>query len=290
MRIKRGCALLCVLTAAVVLGGCFMNKAAQTPGIINVISREDGSGTRGAFVELLGIEEKNEAGEKVDHTTLEAQITNNTAVMMTTIAGDTNCIGYLSLGSLNDTVKALSIEGVSPSAATVRDGTYAISRPFNIVTGNDVSDVAKDFIGYILSEEGQKVVSNAGYIPLEKLSAYDGKQLTGKIVVAGSSSVTPVMEKLVESYTKLHPQITIEVQQSDSTTGVTSVMNGLCDIGMASRELTGEETDGGVKAEVIATDGIVIIVNKNNPIEDIDKETVADVFKGEITEWNQISE
>ena len=208
-------------------------------GPINVLSREDGSGTRGAFIELFGIEEKNEAGEKMDMTTEDAQITNSTSVMMTTVAGDTSTIGYISLGSLNETVKALKIDGAEASVENVKSGTYKVSRPFNIVTKEGISEVAQDFVNYILSAEGQAVVAENGYISLDGASAYAGGGVEGKIVVAGSSSVTPVMEKLAESYKALNAGVEIEVQQSDSTTGVTSANDGLCDIGMASRELQG---------------------------------------------------
>ena len=204
---------------------------------ITVVSREDGSGTRGAFIELFGIEEKDASGKKVDNTTDDATITNSTEVMMTTVAGDEAAIGYTSLGALNDKVKALKVDGVEATAENVKSGTYKISRPFNIATKKDVSEAAQDFINYIMSADGQKVVEDNGYIAVSENAAFKSNGAKGKIVVAGSSSVTPVMEKLAEAYQKVNTGAQVEVQQSDSTTGMTSAAEGTCDIGMASRDL-----------------------------------------------------
>ncbi|MDD3278423.1 MAG: substrate-binding domain-containing protein [Lachnospiraceae bacterium] len=254
-------------------------------GAINVISREDGSGTRGAFIELFGIEEKDANGEKVDNTTEDAQITNNTSVMMTTVAGDTSAIGYISLGSLNDTVKALKIDGAEATAENIENGSYKISRPFNIVTKDDLSEVAKDFVDFIMSDDGQKVVTDEGYIAVKTTGAYAGSKPSGKIVVAGSSSVTPVMEKLAEAYQAVNTGATVEVQQSDSTTGVTSASDGLCDIGMASRELKDSESSLGLTATVIATDGIAVIVNKDSAVDELTSDAVKGIYTGTITDW-----
>lgn len=275
---------MAVSMAAVMMVGC-----GDKDGPINVISREDGSGTRGAFIELFGIEEKNDAGEKVDMTTEDAQITNNTSVMMTTVAGDTSTIGYISLGSLNDTVKAVKIDGADASAENVKNGSYKVSRPFNIVTKDDLSEAAQDFVDFILSSDGQAVVEEEGYIPLDGTSAYEGSKPSGKIVVAGSSSVTPVMEKLAEAYQSLNSGVEIEVQQSDSTTGVTSASEGLCDIGMASRELKDSENSLGLTATVIATDGIAVIVNKESTVEDLTADQVKEIYTGEITDWSDLA-
>jgi len=272
--------------AVLFLGGC---GSAASDTAVNVISREDGSGTRGAFIELFGIEEKNEAGEKVDRTTESAEITNNTAVMLTTVAGDANAIGYVSLGSLNETVKALKIDGAGASVENVLAGSYQVTRPFNIVVDEDgLSDAAEDFIAYILSSEGQAVVEENGYIPLQDTESYTAKGVSGKIVVGGSSSVTPVMEKLAESYQALNGSVTVEVQESDSTTGITNAANGLCDIGMASRNLKDSETESGVKAVVIATDGIAVIVNQENSVDGLTSEQVKSIFTGEITDWSDL--
>lgn len=257
---------------------------------ITVVSREEGSGTRGAFVELFEIEEKNASGEKVDHTTEDAVTIQSTSVMMTTVSGEENAIGYISLGSLNDTVKAVKIEGAEATAQNVKAGTYPVSRPFNIVTKEEISDLAQDFIDFIMSKEGQAVVTEEGYISNDAAANFAGKNPSGKIVVAGSSSVTPVMEKLKEAYLKKNPQAEIEVQQSDSSTGVSAAIDGTCDIGMASRELKDSEISKGVKATVIATDGIAVIVNNNSDIENLTKAQVKDIYTGTTTSWSDVAE
>ena len=257
-------------------------------GAISVISREDGSGTRGAFIELTGVEEKNEAGEKVDNTVDTAEITNSTAVMMTTVAGNKSSIGYISLGSLDDSVKAVEVDSVAPSAEAVKDGSYKVARPFNIITKDGLSETAQDFINFIMSDEGQAVVEENGYVSQGSTGAFDGGKVSGKITVAGSSSVTPVMEKLAEAYKAINSNVEIEVQQSDSTTGVTSAIEGICDIGMASRELKDEETSQGVTATVIAMDGIAIIVNKENPVSALTTQQVKDIYTGAVTDWSEV--
>ena len=258
-------------------------------GAIDVISREDGSGTRGAFIELFGVEQKDASGEKVDYTTDDAEITNSTEVMITSVAGDRQAIGYISLGSLNDSVKALKIDGAAATVDDIKDGTYKIARPFNIVTTGEVSDVAQDFINFIFSEEGQKVVEDNGYISQGNQGAYTASGKSGKVTVAGSSSVTPVMEKLAEAYKALNSEVTVEVQQSDSTTGVTSALEGVCDIGMASRDLKEEETAKGAQGQVIAMDGIAVVVNNDNPVDDLTSEQVKDIYVGDTTDWSELA-
>ncbi len=255
---------------------------------ITVVSREDGSGTRGAFIELFGVEEKDADGNKVDNTTEEAEITNNTAVMMSTVAGNVDAIGYISLGSLNDSVKAAKIDGVEATAENIKSGEYKVSRPFNIATNGEVSDVAQDFIDYILSPEGQAVVEENGYIAVDSTEA-ESTQPEGKVVVAGSSSVTPVMEKLKEAYAEVNPNAEIEIQQSDSTTGMTSTIDGICDIGMASRDLKDEELEAGLTATTIANDGIAIIVNNDNPTDDLTTDQVKNIYVGEVTTWGDLA-
>ena len=262
---------------------------ASMEGAIDVISREDGSGTRGAFIELFGVEQKDASGEKVDYTTDDAEITNSTEVMITSVAGDKQAIGYISLGSLNDSVKALKIDGAAATVDDIKDGTYKIARPFNIVTTGEVSDVAQDFINFIFSEEGQKVVEDNGYISQGNQGAYTASGKSGKVTVAGSSSVTPVMEKLAEAYKALNSEVTVEVQQSDSTTGVTSALEGVCDIGMASRELKEEETAKGAQGQVIAMDGIAVVVNNDNPVDDLTSEQVKDIYVGDTTDWSELA-
>lgn len=256
---------------------------------IAVISREDGSGTRGAFVELFGVEEKDADGNKVDRTSDEADITNSTSVMMTSVAGNPYSIGYISLGSLNETVKAVKIDGAEATVENVKSGAYGISRPFNIATKADVSEVAQDFIDFIMSSDGQKVVEEAGCIPQETSGAYAGSKPSGKIVVAGSSSVTPVMQKLKEAYLAVNPNAEIEIQESDSTTGMNSAIDGVCDIGMASRELKDTEIEKGLTPTVIATDGIAVIVNNENPIEDLTKDQVKSIYIGETISWSEVA-
>ena len=249
-----------ILTAALI-GTTVMGTVvmAAPSGAIDVISREDGSGTRGAFVELFGIEEEKD-GEKVDMTTQEASITNNTDVMLTTVAEN------------------------------VADDTYKVARPFNIVTGDKLSDAAQDFINYIMSSDGQDIIEKEGYIKVdEKAEAYKAGDAKGKVVVMGSSSVGPVMEKLAEAYQKTNKNITVEVQVSDSTTGINSATEGVCDIGMASRELKDEETEKGVKATEIAKDGIAVIVNNDNDLEELSSDQVKSIFTGDITDWEDVT-
>lgn len=254
---------------------------------ITIVSREDGSGTRGAFIELFGIEEKKD-GEKVDMTTDDAQITNSTSVMLTTVAGDDYAIGYVSLGSLNDAVKALKIDGEEATEQNIKDGKYKICRPFNIATkkGAD-NEVAKDFIAYTMSKEGQQVISDNGYIGDDSAEAYAGSKPSGKAVVGGSSSVSPVMEKLIEAYKKVNTGAEIELQTTDSTTGMTSAIDGSYDIGMASRELQDEEKDK-LDSQVIATDGIAVIVNKNNTTDELSSDQVKTIYTGDATTWDEV--
>ena len=255
-------------------------------GNISVLSREDGSGTRGAFIELFGIEEKDADGNKVDNTTEEAIITNSTSVMLTSVASDEYAIGYVSLGSLDDTVKAVSIDGAEASVENIKNGTYTIARPFNIATKGEVSDVAQDFINYIMSAEGQAVITENGYIGSDDAAAFESNGATGKVTVSGSSSVTPVMEKLKEAYLAVNTNADIEIQTSDSTTGVTSTQEGICDIGMASRDL--KDTETGVTATTIAQDGIAVIVNNENPVENLTSDQVKSIFTGETTVWADV--
>ena len=257
-------------------------------GAITVLSREDGSGTRGAFIELMGIEQKDADGNKVDMTVDTAEITNSTSVMMTTVAGNTNAIGYVSLGSLDTSmVKALNVDGVEATVETVQDGSYAVARPFNIATAGEPEGVAADFINFIMSDEGQAVVSEDGYVSQGSTGAFTSDGSEGTITVGGSSSVTPVMEKLAEAYQAVNTNATIEVQQSDSTTGMTSTIDGTYDIGMASRELNEDEL-ASLTPTVIAMDGIAVIVNPENPLTDITSEQIMQIYTGEITDWSEV--
>lgn len=255
---------------------------------INVLTREEGSGTRGAFIELFGVEQKDESGEKIDYTTDNAAVTNSTSVMMTTVAKDAYAIGYISLGSLNDTVKAVQIDGVEASVENIKSGDYKIARPFNIATKEGLSDSAQDFIDFIMSADGQAVIEDNGYISVAGTEPYSGSMESGEIVVAGSSSVTPVMEKLKEAYLAKNAGVSIEIQQSDSSTGMADAIDGTCDIGMASRELKDSEKEQGLTATVIAMDGIAVIVNQDCPAAGFTSEQVKDIFTGEATVWKDI--
>lgn len=256
-------------------------------GPITVISREPGSGTRGAFIELFGIEVKDEAGNKTDTTTENANIANSTNVILTQVASDPNAIGYVSLGSLNDTVKALNVDGAAASAENIKNGTYKVSRPFNIATKGEPTGLAKDFIDYIMSAEGQEIVSD-GYIKVDEEAApFAGTKPEGSIVIAGSSSVTPVMEKLKEGYQAINAGATIEIQQSDSSAGMQALIDGTCDIGMASRELKDTELESLTPIE-IALDGIAVVVNNENPLSDITSTSVKDIYTGAVTDWSQV--
>lgn len=253
---------------------------------ITVVSREDGSGTRGAFVELFGIEEEVN-GEKVDMTTEEANITNSTSVMMSTVAQDEYAIGYISLGSLDDSVKAVKVDGSEATAENIKNGSYKISRPFNIATKEDLSDAAQDFEDFILSTEGQKVVEDNKYIPLDDVSDYKSNGASGKVVVAGSSSVSPVMEKLKEAYQAVNSDVEVEIQTSDSTTGMQNAIDGVCDIGMASRELKDSEKEAGLTPTVIAMDGIAVVVNNDNPTDELSSDQIKSIFTGDVLTWDE---
>lgn len=278
-----------LVLALIMLTIFFTGCAGGGSNDIVVVTREDGSGTRGAFIELFGIEEKDANGNKVDNTTDEATVVNSTSIVMTTVAGNKNSIGYISLGSLNDTVKAVKIDGTEPTVENIINNAYKVFRPFNIATREGLSELAQDFIRFILSNDGQKVVEENGYIASSEEGPYSGTKPSGKIVVAGSSSVTPVMEKLKEAYLKLNTNAEIEIQISDSTTGMNSVMEGTCDIGMASGELTENELKS-LKPTVIAMDGLAVIVNKENPISSMTSNQIKAIFRGEITSWNEVAE
>ncbi|TLD97428.1 extracellular solute-binding protein [Helicobacter jaachi] len=253
---------------------------------IHPISREDGSGTRGAFVELFEVFQKVK-DKKVDNISKKAEITNSTAVMLTTVSKDESAIGYVSLGSLNKSVKAVKIDDIEPNVANVKSKKYAISRPFNVITTGNENELAKDFLSFATSKEAQEVITKAGYIPLDTKSFKPAKP-AGKIVIAGSSSVTPLMEKLKEAYLKQNKQAKIEIQQSDSTTGVNSTLQGIADIGMVSRELKESELSKGLKVQVLAIDGLAVIVNPKNSINSLKPEQVKAIFEGKTTKWSEV--
>lgn len=281
---------LAAIFTSVVLAATMLASCGGSSDKITVISREDGSGTRGAFIELTGIEEKDSNGNKTDNTKKDALICKSTDVVLTQVSGDKNAIGYISFGSLNDTVKALKVEGVEPSTATIESGDYKIVRPFNIAVKDGLSDAAQDFENYILSSEGQDIIEKAGYIKIDKsAAAYASNNASGKVVVSGSSSVTPVMEKLAESYQKANTNVTVDVQQSDSSTGIKDAINGTSDIGMASRDISDDELSQGIKSVTIAQDAIAVIVNKDNAVEDITMDEIKAIYTGSKTTWSDES-
>ncbi|MEG1560036.1 MAG: substrate-binding domain-containing protein [Clostridia bacterium] len=282
------CAITIVLALMLGVSGCSGGKFDMSFPI-TVITRESGSGTRSAFIELFSVESVNEKGEKVDNTVMTADVNDSTGIVLSNIASNKNAIAYVSLGAINDTVKALSIDGVSATVENVKNGTYKISRPFNIATKSDISAIASDFIAFILSKDGQATVEKAGYIAIENLSDYKTKGASGKIVVAGSSSVTPVMQKLKEAYLALNAGVTIDIQESDSTSGITATIEGIADIGMVSRELKESEIKKGLTSKKIAIDGIAVIVNPENTIDGLKKDQVKDIYTGKSTKWSDIA-
>lgn len=262
--------------------------AFDTAQDIAVFTREDGSGTRGAFIELTGVEQKDADGKKVDMTTEAAAVQSSTNGVMTAVANDATAIGYISLGSLNDTVKAVTVDGVKAGADTVKDGSYTLARPFNLVTNGDATDpVAVDFIAYCLSADGQALATDKGYIGSEG-EAFTSAQPAGKIVVGGSSSVAPLMEKLVEAYKTVNPNAEIEHLTTDSTTGVSGALDGSYTIGLASRDLKDSETEAGAKATVLAMDGIAVVVNPENPVENLTVDQIKSIYVGEVTTWDEV--
>ncbi len=253
---------------------------------ITVVSREEGSGTRGAFTELLGI-----AKDDVDNTTDSAEISNSTSVVIQTVAGDTNAIGYVSLGSLNDTVKALKVDGIEATVANIKSGKYKVARPFNIATKAELSPLAQDFVKFIMSKEGQDIVVDEGYIAVDdNAESYVSASLSGTITIAGSTSVAPVMDVIADKYRELNPGVSIEIQQSGSSAGITSAIEGVCDIGMASRELKDSEKSAGLTPTVIAMDGIAVVVNKENTVDNLSAENIKGIYVGEITDWASVSQ
>ena len=306
MKMKKiAAAVMMVSMVAVTAVGCGSSNGTDTKGAdanqsdatsdwdetsdVTIVSREDGSGTRGAFIELFGIEEKQDDGTKVDMTTTDAQITNNTSVMLTTVADNEYAIGYVSLGSLNDSVKALKIDGAEATAENIENGSYKVSRPFNIAVKKDLKNkVAKDFMSFIMSTEGQEVVADEKYIAVADVKDYAGTKPSGSCVVGGSSSVSPLMEKLIEAYKAVNPNASIELQTSDSTTGMTSTIEGSYDIGMASRELKEEEA-AELEPTVIATDGIAVVVNNANPLDELSADQVKDIYVGNVSTWDEIA-
>ena len=274
-----------LMVSAVILSLSFASGASETNSKINVISREEGSGTRGAFVELTGVEEKID-GVKVDQTTLDAEIASSTSVVITTVEGDKNAIGYISLGSLSDKVKAIEVDGVYPTTESVKSGEYKISRPF-VMAYKTLSETAEDFLKFVMSSNGQDIVAKKGYIRVDESNkyTYESSKKSGSVTISGSSSVYPVMEVLVEAYMALNPDVKVTLMQSDSTTGINDAISGKSDIGLSSRNLKASELEKGLEYNVMAMDGIAVIVNNENAVKGLSSETIRDIYKGLVTTW-----
>ena len=274
-----------LMVSAVILSLSFASGASETNSKINVISREEGSGTRGAFVELTGVEEKID-GVKVDQTTLDAEIASSTSVVITTVEGNKNAIGYISLGSLSDKVKAIEVDGVYPTTESVKSGEYKISRPF-VMAYKTLSETAEDFLKFVMSSNGQDIVAKKGYIRVDDSNkyTYESSKKSGSVTISGSSSVYPVMEVLVEAYMALNPDVKVTLMQSDSTTGINDAISGKSDIGLSSRNLKASELEKGLEYNVMAMDGIAVIVNNENAVKGLSSETIRDIYKGLVTTW-----
>jgi len=276
---KIGVSMLCMALCMSAFSGCGNVSNSE----ITVISREEGSGTRSAFVELMGIMQ-----DEKDMTTSSAETSQSTSVVISTVEGNKNAIGYISLGSLSDSVKAVKVNGADATDENVKNGSYSIARPFIICTKDDISDASKDFMNFILSDDGQKIIGE-DYISVSS-GAFESNDASGKVTVAGSTSVGPVMEKLADAYMEINSSVTIEIQQTGSGAGITSTIEGVCDIGMSSRELKQEEIDKGLTPTKIALDGIAVIVNKENNTDNLTSEQIKNIYVGEITDWNDINE
>ncbi|MDR2508921.1 MAG: extracellular solute-binding protein [Candidatus Ancillula sp.] len=279
-------AVLAVFATAISLASCGSNAAQNGSSPISIITREDGSGTRSAFIELFKVQDS----DKVDHTIDQASVNNSTAVVMTSVQSDKNAIGYISLGSLNNSVKAVQIDGVEPTVPNIISGSYTIARPFNIATKSDISDATNEFMAYLSSSQAASVIDGAGYISEPSTEEYiPAEGVSGKVKIGGSSSVSPLMEKLVEDFESINPDVQIEVQTSDSSTGINGAIDGTFDIAMASRELKASEEDKGLTATTIATDGLVVVVNQENSIDSLTIDQVNKIYTGDITDWSELT-
>lgn len=254
---------------------------------INVITREQGSGTRSAFTELTGVLVK-DGDKEVDNTYSEAAVQSSTDAVLTTVQNDASSIGYISLGSLNDDVKALKVEGVEATPENIKSNTYKLARPFNVAYKKDVDEKAMDLIKFIMSDEGQKICEEEGYVGDAKGETYEAINNDAKLTIAGSTSVTPLMEKLVEAYKAKNPDVVIDIQSNGSSAGMTAAMEGTAQLGMASRELKDEEKEA-LDFTVIARDGIAVIVNKENKVEDVTMDDLQKIFTGELTDWANLA-
>ncbi|MGT2808161.1 phosphate ABC transporter substrate-binding protein [Streptococcus iniae] len=291
MKMTKMLSLVALSVTAFGLAACGNNSSqssATSSGKIEVITREDGSGTRGAFTEITGIKKKDK-GKEIDNTSKSAVVQNSTEGVISAVSGNPQAVGYISLGSLNDHVKALKVDGVKASSQTVLDGEYPLQRPFNIVFTDQLSGLGKDFVAFIHSKEGQAVVSKNKFVEAKtEVTAYSSQKLSGKLSIVGSTSVAPLMEKLVEAYKKENPDVTIAITANGSSAGITATQEKTADIGMVSRELTPEEGKG-LKHDAIALDGIAVVVNKDSKIDAISMKAIADVFTGKVNSWDKVN-
>lgn len=283
------------------LSALFVSMSAIYAEQIRPITREMGSGTRSAFVDIFDIK-AHRGGKKIDAISQKAEVTNSTGVMILSVSNAKNAIGYISLGSLNERVKALKIDGVAPSVANVGNKSYKIVRPFNVAFKRDSKNaLIADFLRFTQSKNAVQIIQKAGYIALPSdnqntlkgtktspQSDYKSQDLQGKLVIAGSSSITPLMEKLQEAYIALNPRAEVEILQSDSTMGINATSENIADIAMVSRELTKGEIARGLVVQVLAMDALVVIVNKNNALENLGADAIRQIFLGQITKWSEL--
>lgn len=283
------------------LSALFVSMSAIYAEQIRPITREMGSGTRSAFVDIFDIKAQR-GGKKVDAISQKAEVTNSTGVMILSVSNAKNAIGYISLGSLNERVKALKIDGVAPSVANVGNKSYKIVRPFNVAFKRDSKNaLIADFLSFTQSKNAVQIIQKAGYIAIPSdnqnapkgtktspQSNYKSQDLQGKLVIAGSSSITPLMEKLQEAYIALNPRAEVDILQSDSTMGINATSENIADIAMVSRELTKGEIARGLVVQVLAMDALVVIVNKNNALENLSAEAIKQIFLGQITKWSEL--
>jgi phosphate transport system substrate-binding protein len=272
------------LISVVGLAALLIVSCAKNDEEITVVSREEGSGTRSAFTELAGVVD----AQGRDMMTANAEISNNTAVVINSVIGNTSAIGYISMGSLNNNIKALRINGVAGTPENVTSGQYPIARPFLIGTRGQVSDVAQDFINFMMSENGQRIVASRGYIGVGNSGEFVSSGASGRVVVGGSSSVAPLMERFREAYMAINSNATVEIQQNSSSAGIRALQEGICDIAMSSREFRPAEIETGIAPMTIALDGIAVIVNTENSINNLTLEEVRGIFLGEITSWGNV--
>ena len=252
---------------------------------IHVITREDGSGTRGAFSEIANIVDEN--GD--DAITQSATVQNGTSAVMQGVAGDVYAIGYISLGSLDNSVKAVNVNGIEATPENIMSGDYEVARNFNVAYGGELSEVAQDFWDFMFSAQAQELVAEEGYVSVDtEATEYEAKALAGDITIVGSTSVQPIMERMAQAYREYNPDVVIDITAPGSGAGVTAAIDGTADIGMASRELSDEEQAQLSETAAIAVDGIAVILHLDNITEDLSLEDISGIYSGDITTWDAV--